>query len=203
MLRHRNPRFVCRAAGGPDLRDREHTSVIDHEVTPALDAGALADLRSQWGDLPALIGFYERFGSLRLYRDSVTRHDIGRASAYYIASPDTWAGLHESVVDWLGDIDEEERAEFVPDWLDGCIAIGQIPNSGNTFLVPVTGTDRGKVFEFEHDGLEFIERADTFEAFVEQLATVDEARLRDIGSHTRSSDGQTPLQWMPVSYLHD
>lgn len=201
LLGHRNPRFGCRAAGGTERG--AHTVFIDHETTPPLDERTLADMVTQLGDLPELFAFYRRFGSLRLYRDTLTQPAIGQASAYFIAPPDAWAELRQGVDDWLDGIDEEELAEFAPDWLHDCIAFGEIPNSGNTFLLPLQGPDRGKVFEFEHDGLEFLERAPGFEAFVERLALPDEDLLRDIGGHTRYTDGRTPLQWMPESYRHD
>jgi len=203
LLAHRNPRFVCRVAGarkgGPD----KHIAHIDHVITPPVDADTLAGMRSQLGELPELFAFYERYGSLRLYRDSVDSPGIGCASAFYIAPPEAWAELRSDVGDWFSQLDEDEAAEFLPDWVSDCVAIGEVPNSGNYFLMPMVGEERGKVFEFEHDGFEFIERGASFEDFVEKLADVNEELLRDIGGHTRYDDGVTDYQWMPSAYLHD
>ena len=91
----------------------------------------------------------------------------------------------------------------MPAWIDSFVVVGEVPNSGNYFLVPLEGDDRGKVFEFEHDGFEFIERGSTFAGFVEQISTVNEALLAEILGHTRYADGQSSVQWLCEQYLFD
>ncbi len=201
LLQHRNPRFVCEAAGDKPNAG-EHIAHIDQEVTPGLDANALADLRQQVGDLPHLLAFYERYGSVRLFRDSIEGKWSGKASAYYIAPPDEWAEFRDGAESWFDDLDEEDQ-ETLPDWISNYVVVGEIPQSGNYFLVPLVGESRGKVYTFDHDGYVFSERGGNFEEFVDSLARVDAEHLDDIGGHTRFSDGKTEYQWMPHQYFHD
>ena len=202
LLSHHLPRLVCVPASGYGTTETEHTVFIDHEASPPLDAGAVRELRAQFGDLPHLLAFYECYGSARLFRDLKAQKGIGRASAYYIAPPDAWPELRSDLTDWFADLSEEETEELLPDWISDCVVVGEIPNSGNYFLVPLVGENRGHVFEFEHDGFEFIERGENFEDFVESLASVEPEHLRTIGGHTRYTDGSTEAQWMPVAYEH-
>ena len=37
------------------------------------------------------------------------------------------------------------------------VVIGEVPQSGNYYLYVTKGDNQGKVFQFEHDGFEFIE----------------------------------------------
>lgn len=202
LLQHRNPRLVCEAAGNKPNAG-EHIAHIDHVLTPGLDTNALAELRQQVGDLPHLLAFYERYGSVRLFRDSIEDQWIGRASAYYIAPPDEWGELHDGAQSWFDDLSEDEARELLPDWIHEYVVVGEIPQSGNYFLMPLVGESRGKVYLFDHDGYVFIERGGNFEEFVDSLARVDAEHLDEIGGHTRYSDGKTEYQWMPNQYLHD
>lgn len=203
LLSHRDPRLVCVAAGDSETAQPELIAHIDHEVTAGLDPNSLAELRNQVGGLPHLVAFYEKFGSARLFRDSVFRQGIGRASAYYIAPPDTWGELRERAGHWFSQLDDDEAQEILPDWMTDYVVVGEIPNSGNYFLVPLVGEDRGKVYEFEHDGYEFIERGRNFEAFVDSLAQVAAEHLERIGGHTRYCDAVTSRQWMPRIYMRE
>lgn len=201
ILRHRNPRFVCEAAGNKPEAG-EHIAHIDHEVTPGLDANALAELRKQVGDLSHLLAFYERYGSVRLFRDSIEQKWTGRESAYYLAPPDEWVELRDQAESWFDDLDEDDQ-ETLPDWITEYVVVGEIPESGNYFLVPLVGEDRGKVYMFDHDGYLFSECGSNFEEFVNALASVDAEHLDRMGEHTRYSDGVTSYQWMPKTYLHE
>ncbi|PZV02871.1 MAG: hypothetical protein DCF32_14600 [Leptolyngbya sp.] len=150
-----------------------------------------------------VLEFYRRWGSARLYCDTVYNEPIGYAAAFFIAAPASWPVLREGFEDWLDDLDEDERAELLPEWCDRCVAIGEIPNSGNYFLLPIEGNERGKVFMFDHDGFEFTERGQNFEEFIKTLCTVNDALLQEIRGHTRYSNGKTAVQWLCQQYLYD
>lgn len=202
LLGHRRPRLLCTPASNFGTDATHFTAFIDHAVTPPLDATTLRELREQLGDLPPVLAFYERYGSARLFRDLKEQRGIGRASAYYIAPPDEWPALHSDAEDWFSGLSDDEAEEILPDWISDYVVVGEIPNSGNCYLMPLVGDQRGAVFEFEHDGFEFIERGADFEAFVEALASVDPDDIVRIGGHTRYTDGATEAQWMPIAYEH-
>lgn len=203
LLARRNQRFGCCTRMWPEPGPILHTASIRHEVDPPLDAGTLAALEAQLPEVPEVVAFYRQWGSARLYCDTVFREPIGHASAFYIAPPDEWPQLREDFEDWLDNLDEDEREECLPAWLADYIVPAKVPNSGNYFLVPLKGEHRGKVFEFEHDGFEFIERAAGFEAFVDSLATVTDELLHEIMGHTRYADTESDTQWLCREYMFD
>lgn len=137
-----------------------------------------------------LRAFYETFAHLTLYHDPAS----GEA-AFHIAAPDQWEELDVCFRPWLGGIDEEEERDLLPDWIGDCLVIGEIPQSGNYLLVPVAGECRGFVFEFEHDGFEFIERASTIEQFVLSALELDESSLTRMASHLRFIEDDPAAQW--------
>lgn len=204
LLERQGQRFICRDLGWPKPGPERHVARIRHETTPALDDGELESLKSQIPEVPQLFEFYLRYGSLRLYCDTVFYEPWGGcSSAFYIAPPGEWEELRAYFGDWLADLSEEEEAECLPDWIGDCIVIGEVSNSGNYFIVPLKGPETGCVYEFEHDGFEFIRRAGSLEAFIASLCTVTDELVREIGGHTRYFDGKTDTQWLPERYEFD
>jgi hypothetical protein len=147
--------------------------------------------------LPGLEDFYATFGSLTMYLDS----ESGDA-AYYIATPAEWAQLDEHFRPWLDGVEPHETDEYIPGWVEDCIVVGEIPRSGNYLLVALSGPEVGMVFEFEHDGFEFIELAKTLPEFVLQSLDLDERRLTNIASHLRFITDGSDAQWW-ISELRD
>lgn len=141
-------------------------------------------------DIGKLKEFYETFGSLCLYY-----HQPSECSALYIGSPDEWEELADSFVGWVENLDEDEREELLPDWIDGCLVIGEIPRSGNYVLVPTQGEKAGYIFEFEHDGFEFIEEAKNIEDYIQAMLNPDGVRLVNIAGHMRFVEGDPMEQW--------
>lgn len=139
------------------------------------------------GDIP---DFYHTFGSLSLYHDEVSGD-----SAIYIAEPEQWAALQNNFSDWVGYLDDDEKTELIPEWIDNCIVIGEIPASGNYILMPTTGKKSGYVFLFEHDGFEFIELASNIEAYIHRMLNLDSNMLTQIASHMRFIDKDNYKQW--------
>jgi hypothetical protein len=199
LLAHRNPRFECRPAGPHLPENARFTAFITHQTTAPLDDQALARLVGQLGDdLDQVPAFYRRWGSAHLYCDSRSS-----ASAFYIAPPEHWPGLHQDFMDWVDNLEPDEAAEYVPPWVADAVTFAAVPRSGNYYLLALSGEQRGRVFEFEHDGFEFIEVSPDFASFIAHLCTVDAALIRTIRGHTRYSDGQTTTQWLAEEYLFD
>lgn len=207
LLRRKNQRFICIDTDWPQPGPERHTAYIEHDVDSPVGSATLQSVIDQTGSLPEIVEFYRRFGYARLYRDTIQTAYAGfdpfYASAYYIAPPDAWPELRECFECWLDDLSKEEAAELLPSWMESYVVIGEVPNSGNYFLVPLVGPDRGKVFEFEHDGFEFVERGTTFACFLDSVSTVNDSLVKEIRSHTRYCDGHTDTQWLCQDYLYD
>ena len=134
--------------------------------------------------------FYETFGSIHFYHDEKSG-DAGK----YLAHPSHWADLHEAFNAWVEDLDEEERRECVPSWIDTCLVIGETPHSGNYILVPTKGPETGHVVEFDHDGFEFTDEAEDIVEYVKKLLKPDSSTLTAIASHMRFIEGDPMVQW--------
>lgn len=142
-------------------------------------------------DIPGLKDFYETYEHLTLYVDEQSGD-----AAYFLASPSQWAELDGDFRPWLDGLDEDEAAEYLPPWIDDCIVVGEIPRSGNYLLVPASGPDAGKVFEFEHDGFEFLELGSTIPDFVARTLDLDSRQLTAMASHLRFiTDDDHRRQW--------
>lgn len=153
----------------------------------------LVTLPEAQADLPTvgrLNDVYDTFGSILFYLDEASG-DAGK----FLAPPAKWALLHEDFSDWLDDLDEHERQEYLPEWIDACLVIGEIPHSGNYILVPTVGDTAGHVVEFDHDGLEFTDEAPDVVAYIEKLLVPDNATLTSMASHMRFIDGDPMVQW--------
>lgn len=83
----------------------------------------------------------------------------------------------------------------MPNWINSYLVVGEIPRSGNYLLVPTTGPDAGKVFEFEHDGFEFIELGASVPDLVTRMLDLDTSRLAAIASHVRFVTPDEHRQW--------
>lgn len=145
-------------------------------------------------DVGKLRDFYDTFSELTLYYD-----EISGDSAIFIACPDQWASLRILFTDWLEGLDEEEEEGLLPEWLGDYIVIGEVPASGNYFLMPTKGVKAGYIFEFEHDGFEFIEMATDIESFITKALNLDGEGLMNIASHMRFIESEDySKQWWIV-----
>lgn len=168
------------------IHKSKETKAVDfrHHVQPPLPLDApVPDV----GQLPA---FYATFGGVLLYHDA----DSGDA-ARYIAPPSEWATLQEAFEGWTEQLNDEERDEILPDWIDHCLVIGETPHSGNYILMATEGDCAGRVFEFDHDGYEFTEVAHDLVNYVEALLRPDSKTLTEMASHMRFIDKRTGAQW--------
>jgi methionine salvage enolase-phosphatase E1 len=106
--------------------------------------------------------------------------------------------LNEAFSGWTDDLSEEERAEILPDWIERCLVIGETPHSGNYILMATDGDCAGQVFEFDHDGFEFTEKAGDLVDYVQGLLDPDSAALTEIASHMRFIGKHNGAQWWIV-----
>lgn len=197
LLARRNQRFRCVATGQPQPGPDVFTAQIVHYSEPPHGPAQCEQLNRLFPDIPQLAEFYAHYSSVRLFVDP-----IGGDSAFYIASPDEWHGLKSAFEMWTDGLNEEDKG-LLPVWLDSCLVIGEIPTSGNYFLMPTTGEHAGKVFLFDHDGFEFSEQGADLSKFIERVSTVDETLLQEIPGHTRYADGETDTQWLAREYSYD
>ncbi len=195
LLGHKNPRFLCVAAGGVGSTTFE--SKIVHEISPGLSSESIEILRTRYGDCDQLFEFLVLYGSLRLYCDK-----LSNASAFYLSHPSEWDELRNEFSVWIDQLRDNE-GELVPDWLENALVFGEEPGSANYFFYIFEGVEQGKVFEFESDGFSFVEVGDTFCSFIEFISSPTDSLLSYISAHTRHRDGETEVQWVPLHYLHD
>lgn len=204
LLSRKNQRFICKDLGWPEPGPERHIARIRHETTPPISKEEIEELGLQIPEVPQIVEFYKKYGSVRLYCDTVLYEPLeGYSSAFYIAHPNEWGRLKEYFGDWLIGLSEEEEAELLPSWINEYIVIGEVPNSGNYFIVPLKGTDAGCVYEFEHDGFEFIKRGSSLNEFTACICTVTDELIKEIRGHTRYFDGKTDMQWLAERYEFD
>jgi len=172
--------FICSGRG-----DDEDTKTISfkHKFDPP-------DLVAEVPDIGKLKDFYSTFGSLTLYH-----HEASDDAGFYITNPEGWSIIEEEFSGWIEDLDEEEEEELLPDWINDCIVIGEIPHSGNYLLVPLSGEMSGHIFEFEHDGFEFIELASDIYEFVLRALNPDSRSLTNMASHMTLTEPGEDNQW--------
>jgi len=141
-------------------------------------------------DIGDLKPFYGTFASLTLYYDEKSGD-----AAFYIAKPEEWDGILECFNDWMEDVIDEGDTEWIPYWVGNCIAIGEIPASGNYLLVPADGNKKGHVFKFDHDGYEFTEYGSSIEEFIRKALEPDSDVLTDMAAHMRFIEADPSDQW--------
>ena len=178
---------------------RKHTGeffcerINDHQKTKAVSFRHVVDAPEDSINLPTvgrLNDFYETFGSALFYYDEKSGDAAKR-----LAPSSEWAELHADFSDWLEPLDEDERVEILPDWIDTCLVIGETPRSGNYILVATEGPAAGHIFEFDHDGYEFIDAAADVVEYVEKILKPDDVKLVDIASHMRFIEDDSMVQW--------
>ena len=194
LLERKDQVFICIPAGS-EGQDKRLKAPISHEVTEALTSYEIKQLEDMIGYQEQLFDLFRSYGSVRLFCDANSGD-----SAYYIAHPDEWGELYQDFKVWLEELEDSEYNELVPSWVGDAVVIGEIPSSGNCILFLTKGSGKGKVFEFEHDGFQFIEVGKNLVTFVDHISTVTEELISNIQSHTRISDGETKTQWVPVGY---
>jgi hypothetical protein len=107
--------------------------------------------------------------------------------------------LSESLLEyfsaWIDDLDGEVKGELLPKWVDDCIVIGEIPNTGNYLLVPTAGEKSGHVIKFEHDGFEFIDQASSMDDFILSMLKRNSEMFTNMASHMTFTESNEQSQW--------
>lgn len=172
--------FIC-----SEIHSEKNTKAVSfrHAAIPP-------DPRVDVPDVQGLRDFYDTFAQLTLYFEE----ESGDA-AFFIASPSQWPELDSCFRPWLECIEEDEEEDYLPDWIKNCLVVGEIPRSGNYLLVPAAGPYTGRVFEFEHDGFEFVELGQSLPDFVKRNLDLDTSRLTAIASHMRFVTPDENRQW--------
>ncbi|WP_075186540.1 SMI1/KNR4 family protein [Teredinibacter haidensis] len=195
LLERKNQRFICSSlsevAGGED----KFIANIEHEVSPPVDECLLENAINIVGGQCEFIDFFKKFGSIRLFCDSKSD-----SSAFYIAHPNEWSELKGELMSWFDGLSVSEYEGLIPDWAKNAIVFGEIPNSSNYYLYRVDSLECGAIYEFVHDGFEFVKIENTFNEFIVYLSTITEELINSIQTYTRCSDGETDTQWLPVGY---
>lgn len=180
LVKNHSGEFVCE-----QINNKGTTKIIPfkHLYDPPITSPEVPKIEK----LPE---FYMTFGRLVLYYDEKSGD-----AAVYIANPNEWEGLRERFCSWLEDLDEDEKSDLLPAWIENYLVIGEIPRSGNFLLVPTTGKAAGHIFEFEHDGFEFIELAEDIEEYVNTMIHPDSRTLTNMASHMRFIEDDPMIQW--------
>lgn len=172
--------FHCEA-----LSDAAITRSIgfSHRITPAHNTADIPDL-------PGLRAFYSQFGSVLFYADA----DSDEA-AILLASPSDWTHLRRHFEGWTEAMGPDEREEYLPEWVDAALVIGEEPGTGNYLLMPTTGEQAGHLYLFDHDGFDLIEQAPDIISYAWKQLDLDDSALLVIATHLRFISDATPHQW--------
>lgn len=199
LLNRKKQRFVCKPLG-PNVDPASRIGIdIYHQASPGItEALKIREIEAECGRKCDLSEFLKNYSSIRLFCD--TNSD---ASAFYIAHPDEWTALTEELNEWLDGLSEKEAKQLVPSWVPRAIVIGEVPNSGNYYLMPTDGADVHAIYEFVHDGFEFLKIHDSFSNFLDHITTITDDVIREIQVYMRLSDGETSIQWLPEQYTFD
>ena len=187
-IRTHSGEFLCEAIG-----NEAATKLVKFSHT--LDAPIGNAKVPEAGDIG---DFYSLIGSLTLYfcPDS-------DEAAFYIGHPSEWETLEEGFADWVDMLDEDEQEEALPSWFGTHKVIGEVPSSGNYILAVTDGDESGAIYEFEHDGFEFIKLGNSISEFILKAIDPDPTSLSQIASHMRFISGSRDQQWWAKELHHD
>lgn len=180
VIKQPNPRFICQSKANQDERA---TIPLKHSLnTPASET----DLDDLVGMPATLIDFYAKHDGCRLYAS----HD-GETSAVYLATLDDWAVLGEEFLIELENLDPKQ----IPEWIDETVVIGEVPESGNVFLISLAEENEGSITYFDKTRASFIPFAKDFESFLKRLTTNPIKLIKDLGNPTCYREGFSPISY--------
>lgn len=177
-------RFVCSL--GSQFPNERRTFKVGNWLRPASKAS------SRLQDIPAaaqLVEFYRHHDGGLLFQD-LESESVGLE----LLSQSAWPLLTAAILDVYQSLDPKER----PEWLDSFVAFGEVPHSGNYFVVPLAGPNAGKVIYCDHEGPTDVLAPD-FDAFVAQIVDDPAGLLYELGCFLRfEREGQ---QWIPERFF--
>ena len=142
FLGQSDPSFWCVASG-----DQSKSSIlvkVTHEINPPPspdEFAKLAELPKQVSE--QLEDFYRERNGFTLYQDT-----LFEAAGIRVFQINEWEEKATEMREWYEDLSAEEDVDSV---IDGLV-IGEVPQSGNYFVMPRRGLQIGKVFYVDQDG---------------------------------------------------
>jgi hypothetical protein len=185
------PRFDCYACGDQNQTARL-SAFLRHEANPPATADEIQRLRELVGSIDDdLVALYSAHDGLTLYRD--TRSSEGGFRLFRIRDMPQETERMDEALEEIGDL----YAMALPG-----VAIGEIPNSANYFVYPVSPNRAGQVFYLMHDPLHIPPLVfDSVAQLLDRVMSDPAQFLYDMGCYARYSDGQSATQWIPKAYV--
>lgn len=166
-------------------------------IGPPASGSSLAAVTKLCGDTsPVLKRFVELHDGVLLYRDS--KSDAAGIEFFKAAQ---WQSRTEEMRESMTAMGFE--VDDMPDWFHRGIVFGEIPHSGNYFLIQPDGAEVGQVFYCDHDDFKTEAIAASFGALLNMIVDDPPGFLYQCGCFTRYSDGKTDIQWIPKEYIPD
>ena len=187
VIKQHKGEFFCEAIG---MVSKTKMVTFSHSVEPTEKLSSVPNV----GDLR---DFYSIFGSLTLFFCPESNE-----AAFYIAKPSEWSAIDEDFTGWVDYLDEDEEKELLPSWFGSHLVIGEIPASGNYLLSVTSGKELGAIYEFEHDGFEFIRLGSSLEEFIQKAIDPDISAFSAMASHMRFTAANEDQQWWARELRH-
>ncbi|MCX7546033.1 SMI1/KNR4 family protein [Marinicella gelatinilytica] len=186
--------FLCEVAGedSGELIVNTKTEILEPASSSTINA-----MEDKLGKFSVeFTTFYKKFGGISFHEQPEAF-----AASLYIHPYEKWEKLYGELMDWFDLIDEDELENSGIDWINNCVVFAEIPSSGNYFVMPLTGSNAGKIIYQDHDGLESNVYAESFFEFLTKFLSAPVAEIEYFGCYTRYSDGKTDKQWIPVKIV--
>ncbi|MBT9581816.1 SMI1/KNR4 family protein [bacterium] len=139
-----------------------------------------------------LLDFYRHHDGATLFLD-VTSDRAG----LHLLPIGSWKRLQSVVIELYG----EFREEFGLEWLDHFVAFGEVPHSGNYFVMPTHGTSAGNVIYCDHEGPTFLDWAPDFHTFLRLFLDSPCEQIYQLGSFLRFDEHGSDRQWIPERFF--
>ena len=188
--------FRCHACGD-DSESLDFLAQVSNHLGPPASEKELAKIGQLLGpNAGPFEELYQHHNGLILYQDC--KSDAAGVKLYPVAQ---WLRQSNRMRREFHEMGWED--EDLPDWLNHGIAFGEIPHSGNFFVVDPTRSDGDAVYYADHDDLECDPVAATLTELLDELCAAPADFLLSYGCYTRYSDGKTDTQWIPKEYVRD
>lgn len=189
------PGFRCFASGDRS-EQLDFLAAVENVVGQPGSAKVMASVTPLCSDVPGLKHFVEHHDGVLLYRD--TKSD---AAGIAFHGAQDWPSRTEEMRESMAAMGFEEGG--MPDWFHRGLVFGEIPHSGNYFVIQLRGADAGRVYYCDHDDFRTEPLAESFEDFLALVVTTPAEFMYQCGCYTRYSDGKSDIQWIPKEYVAD
>lgn len=195
-MRDPAPGFRCYAAGSKSVK-ATFLARVENQVGRPASKKALAAASKLIGELsPVLKRFVELHDGIILYRD--TKSD---AAGFEFFKAGEWESRTAEMLESMQAMGFNEAD--MPNWFEEGVVFGEIPHSGNYFVIQPVGEGVGQVFYADHDDFRTEAFAESFEKLLELIVKDPPGFLYQCGCFTRCSDGKSDTQWIPKEYVPD